>query len=70
MHFPHPRFTRCNLVSGKSYLEILTELKDLGLGGLPGGGAELLVDSVRKRVSPKKIRAGIWLEIMKSCSIT
>jgi cyclic dehypoxanthinyl futalosine synthase len=53
-----------HLVSGKSYLEILTDLKAAGMKGLPGGGAELLVDAVRKRVSPKKISSGIWFEVM------
>lgn len=53
-----------HLVSGKEYEEILSELKQAGMKGLPGGGAELLVDSVRKRVSPKKIGADIWLEVM------
>lgn len=53
-----------HLVSGKPYQDILTELKDAGMKGLPGGGAELLVESVRKRVSPKKISADIWLEVM------
>ncbi|MGA1192214.1 MAG: CofH family radical SAM protein [Bdellovibrionota bacterium] len=53
-----------HLVSGKPYQAILRELKDAGMKGLPGGGAELLVDVVRKRVSPKKIGAEVWLEIM------
>ena len=52
------------LVSDKSYEEILRELKAAGMKGLPGGGAELLVDSIRKRVSPKKISARRWLDIM------
>lgn len=52
------------LVSGKSPREILTELKSVGLHGLPGGGAEILHDDIRKRISPKKISAGRWLEIM------
>jgi cyclic dehypoxanthinyl futalosine synthase len=34
------------------------------LYGLPGGGAEILDDEVRRRISPKKISAGRWLEIM------
>jgi cyclic dehypoxanthinyl futalosine synthase len=53
-----------HLVSGKSYNDILSDLKSAGMKGLPGGGAELLVDSVRKRVSPKKIGADIWLKVM------
>lgn len=52
-------------ISGKSYETILRELKDAGLRGLPGGGAELLDDVVRKRVSPKKTKADEWIEIME-----
>ena len=53
-----------HLVSDLGYDEILTTLKDAGMAGLPGGGAELLVDPIRKRFSPKKISAELWLEIM------
>lgn len=52
------------LVSGKSSLEVLKDLKAAGLYGLPGGGAEILDDEIRKRISPKKISAGRWLEVM------
>lgn len=54
-----------HLVSGLSYLDILTQLKECGMKGLPGGGAEMLDDEIRKRVSPKKIRSNIWLEVME-----
>jgi cyclic dehypoxanthinyl futalosine synthase len=52
-------------VSGKDYYSILNELKEAGLTGLPGGGAEILDDEVRKRVSPKKISADEWIEVME-----
>jgi CofH subfamily radical SAM domain protein len=52
------------LVSKKSAREVLSDLKLRGLYGLPGGGAEILDDDVRRRISPKKISAGRWLEIM------
>lgn len=52
-------------VSGKSAEMILRELKDAGLTGLPGGGAELLDDAIRMRVSPKKIKSDEWIEIME-----
>jgi cyclic dehypoxanthinyl futalosine synthase len=52
-------------ISGKDYHSILSELKDAGLKGLPGGGAELLDDEVRSRVSPKKTKADEWIEIME-----
>jgi len=53
-------------VSGKEAYEILAELQKCGLKGLPGGGAELLDDEIRKRVSPKKISADRWIEIMEA----
>src|SRR6185436_2568105 len=52
-------------VSGKSWLEILTELKAAGLRGLPGGGGEILDDEIRNRVSPKKIKTDNWLGVME-----
>lgn len=52
-------------VSGKSSLEILSELKAAGMRGLPGGGAEILDDEIRRRVSPKKIKAAEWIGIME-----
>ncbi len=53
-------------VSGKSYQEVLSELKTAGLDGLPGGGGEILDDEVRRRVSPKKTKADEWIEIMEA----
>jgi cyclic dehypoxanthinyl futalosine synthase len=52
-------------VSGKDYHTILSELKAAGMAGLPGGGAELLDDDVRARVSPKKIKADEWIKVME-----
>lgn len=52
-------------VSGKSTLDVLTLLKDAGMHGLPGGGAEMLVDNVRKDVSPKKGSPANWLRVMQ-----
>ena len=51
-------------VCGKSTLDVLTELKHAGMHGLPGGGAEMLVDDVRLDISPKKGSAENWLRVM------
>lgn len=51
---------------GLPVTEVLKRLKAAGLDSLPGGGAEILVDEVRKRVSPKKISAGDWLAVMEA----
>jgi cyclic dehypoxanthinyl futalosine synthase len=44
---------------------VLDRLIAAGLAGLPGGGAEILDDEVRGRISPKKQSAGGWLEVMR-----
>lgn len=51
-------------LSGLSLAETLAQLKDAGLGSLPGGGAEILRWEVRQRLCPEKISGERWLEIM------
>jgi cyclic dehypoxanthinyl futalosine synthase len=46
--------------------EVLRRLQAAGLAGLPGGGAEMLDDEVRQRVSPKKQSAAGWLDAMRA----
>jgi cyclic dehypoxanthinyl futalosine synthase len=50
---------------GLSIADVLGELIKAGLDSLPGGGAEILVDSVRQRISPRKISSAQWLEVME-----
>src|SRR5437879_6808630 len=45
--------------------EVISEFKDAGLGSIPGGGGEILVDRVRKKISPLKINSDQWLEVMQ-----
>ena len=45
-------------------LEVLKVLQEAGMHGLPGGGAEMLVEDVRKDVSPKKGSPANWLRVM------
>ena len=51
---------------GLSVKETLARLKAAGLDSLPGGGAEILVDAVRQRVSPNKISTNDWLAVMEA----
>jgi cyclic dehypoxanthinyl futalosine synthase len=44
--------------------EILRRFIKAGLGSIPGGGGEILVDRVRKRISPLKATSDDWLEVM------
>ena len=51
-------------VEKSSTKEILSRLKDAGLQSMPGAGAEILVDSVKDVISPKKISSDDWIRIM------
>jgi cyclic dehypoxanthinyl futalosine synthase len=44
---------------------VLERLRAAGLGSLPGGGAEILVDRVRRAVSPRKVSADGWLDVCR-----
>jgi cyclic dehypoxanthinyl futalosine synthase len=44
--------------------KIIGDFKAAGLGSIPGGGGEILVDRVRKRISPLKAMSDDWLEVM------
>ncbi|MBM3832291.1 MAG: dehypoxanthine futalosine cyclase [Verrucomicrobia bacterium] len=44
--------------------EIISQFVKAGLGSIPGGGGEILVDRVRKRISPLKALSDDWLEVM------
>lgn len=45
--------------------DVLQQLKEAGMHGLPGGGAEMLVDDVRLDISPKKGSSENWLRVME-----
>jgi cyclic dehypoxanthinyl futalosine synthase len=45
--------------------EVISEFRKAGLGSIPGGGAEILVDRVRQKISPLKINTEQWLEVMQ-----
>ena len=44
--------------------KIISDFKTAGLGSIPGGGGEILVDRVRQRISPLKAMSDDWLEVM------
>ena len=56
-------------VEGLSPREVLARLKDAGLRSLPGAGAEILVERVRKRISARKIKPDEWLGIMREAQL-
>lgn len=53
-------------LEGLSYEEVLRRLKKAGLDSLPGGGAEVLVDRIRRKLSPRKCSSEEWLEVMST----
>lgn len=55
--------------NGLSIAETVARLKEAGLKSIPGGGAEILVDAVRKRVSPNKCGTDKWLEVMRQAHL-
>ena len=56
IHFFHKKFKM-------SLREVLSKLKDAGLGSLPGGGGEILVDRVRKAMTKGKVMTDDWLNV-------
>jgi len=46
--------------------EVLRVLKKAGLDSLPGGGAEILADRVRRMISPHKVTTRQWLSVMEA----
>ena len=52
-------------IEKSSTKEVLFRLKEAGLQSVPGAGAEVLVDSIKNVISPKKISSDQWLRIME-----
>ncbi|MCB9800096.1 MAG: dehypoxanthine futalosine cyclase [Candidatus Omnitrophica bacterium] len=46
--------------------EVFKKFKEAGLNSLPGGGAEILVERVRKLISPKKATSERWIDVMRT----
>ncbi|HEY0797843.1 MAG TPA: cyclic dehypoxanthinyl futalosine synthase [Candidatus Baltobacteraceae bacterium] len=49
--------------------EVLSRLRDAGLKSLPGAGAEILVERVRKRISARKVKPDAWLSVMRDAQL-
>lgn len=63
--FSPPEIYYLAKISGLSIAAVLGRLREAGLGSLPGGGAEILVDRVRDQLSPGKVTAEQWLEVCR-----
>lgn len=52
-------------ISGLTIEQVFERLISAGLGSMPGGGAEILVEDVRQKICPEKISGARWLEIIR-----
>lgn len=59
-----PEVAHIAKISGITTREVLERLRNAGLSSLPGAGAEILVERVRKIISPAKPSAKEWLRVM------
>jgi len=53
-------------ISGQSVSEVLRQLRDAGLGSLPGGGAEVFSGRVRDMICERKISGQTWLDVHRA----
>lgn len=62
-----PEIAHITKLEGSTHIEVLQALKDAGLDSLPGAGAEILNDRVRRLISKGKCGGQEWLDIMRAC---
>lgn len=61
-----PEIAHIAKLDGVSHTEVLRTLKEAGLDSLPGAGAEILNDRVRRRISRGKCSGKEWLDVMRA----
>jgi cyclic dehypoxanthinyl futalosine synthase len=61
-----PEIAHIAKLEKKSHIEVLDALKKAGLDSLPGAGAEILNDRVRRRISRGKCSGAEWLDVMRA----
>ena len=59
-----PEIAHIARIDNTTYSRVIKELVESGLDSIPGGGAEILVDRVRKQLSPGKPDSQAWLDVM------
>jgi cyclic dehypoxanthinyl futalosine synthase len=65
--FSAPEIVNIAEVSGLSLRDTLARLRDAGLDSVPGGGAEILDDDVRRRISRLKCTTQEWVDVHRTC---
>lgn len=63
--FSPPEFNHFAEVFQLPLEEVIRRFKEAGLGSIPGGGGEILVNRIRERISPLKCDADQWLRVME-----
>jgi cyclic dehypoxanthinyl futalosine synthase len=63
--FSPPEFNHFAQVFRMPLREVIVRFKEAGLGSIPGGGGEILVDRVRNRIAPLKCNTEQWLKVME-----
>jgi len=63
--FSPPEFQHFAEIFQMPLRQVISEFKAAGLGSIPGGGGEILVDRVRDLISPLKCNSEGWLEVME-----
>lgn len=61
-----PEIAHISKLEGKSHTEVLAALMEAGLDSLPGAGAEILHDRVRRMISKGKCSGREWLDVMRA----
>lgn len=61
-----PEVAHITKLEGMTHTEVLKALKDSGLDTLPGAGAEILSDRVRRMISKGKCTGREWLDVMRA----
>ncbi len=60
-----PEIAHISKIGKISHVEVLSKLKEAGLDSLPGAGAEILNDRVRRLISKGKCSGQEWLDVMR-----
>jgi len=64
--FSAPEIVNISRVSGLTLRDTIARLRDSGLQSIPGGGAEILDDDVRRRISRLKSSVSEWIDVQRT----
>jgi cyclic dehypoxanthinyl futalosine synthase len=64
--FSPPEIVHFARLNGLTIREVIERLREAGLDSIPGGGAEVLSERCRARLSPRKCTVAEWLEVMST----